>query len=75
MSSWRIARRSGTIEEAARFLGGHADGQRRPVRIVDARVQRRIDVTVEVEALPEGMAAFWIKNPAAAVHLVTETAP
>jgi catechol 2,3-dioxygenase-like lactoylglutathione lyase family enzyme len=29
----------------------------------------------EVEALPDGMAAFWIKNPAAVVHLVTETAP
>jgi hypothetical protein len=28
----------------------------------------------EVEALPESMAAFWIKNPAAVVHLVTEQA-
>ena len=26
----------------------------------------------EVEALPEGMKAFWIKNPAGVVHLVTE---
>jgi hypothetical protein len=26
----------------------------------------------EVEPLPEGMAAFWIKNPAGVVHLVTE---
>ena len=29
----------------------------------------------EVEALPEGMAAFWIKDPAAVVHLVTEAVP
>ena len=29
----------------------------------------------EVEALPEGMAAFWIKDPAAVVHLVTEAEP
>lgn len=28
----------------------------------------------EVEALPKGMVAFWIKNPASVVHLVTETA-
>jgi len=26
----------------------------------------------EVEALPEGMKAFWIKNPVGVVHLVTE---
>jgi catechol 2,3-dioxygenase-like lactoylglutathione lyase family enzyme len=26
----------------------------------------------EVELLPEGMKAFWIKNPAGVVHLVTE---
>ena len=26
----------------------------------------------EVEPLPERMAAFWIKNPAGVVHLVTE---
>jgi catechol 2,3-dioxygenase-like lactoylglutathione lyase family enzyme len=25
----------------------------------------------EVESLPEGMKAFWIKNPAGVVHLVT----
>jgi len=30
---------------------------------------RRCD---EVEPLPEGMKAFWIKNPAGVVHLVTE---
>ncbi|MFM2143338.1 MAG: hypothetical protein RLZZ476_1882 [Verrucomicrobiota bacterium] len=29
---------------------------------------RRCD---EVEPLPEGMKAFWIKNPAGVVHLVT----
>ena len=27
----------------------------------------------EVEPLPEGMAAFWIKNPAGVVHLVAES--
>lgn len=27
----------------------------------------------EVEVLPDGMAAFWIKNPAGCVHLVTES--
>jgi len=26
----------------------------------------------KVEPLPEGMAAFWIKNPAGVVHLVTD---
>ena len=26
----------------------------------------------EIEPLPDGMAAFWIKNPAGVVHLVTE---
>jgi hypothetical protein len=26
----------------------------------------------EIEPLPESMAAFWIKNPAGVVHLVTE---
>jgi catechol 2,3-dioxygenase-like lactoylglutathione lyase family enzyme len=35
---------------------------------------KRVERCDEVESLPEGMAAFWIKNPAAVVHLVTETA-